>query len=63
MFDPNPVRHRCRNPRCKVQLKQPVANPRDAFCCASCEGGFYRTHCRVCEKELGDTPSSGALIF
>src|SRR5262249_22463666 len=30
------------------------ANPRDAFCCASCEAGFYRAHCRVCEKELGD---------
>ena len=54
MFDPYPVRHRCRNPRCKVQLKEPIANPRDAFCCASCEAGFYRTHCRVCEKELGE---------
>jgi hypothetical protein len=55
MFDPNPVRHRCRNPRCKVQLKEPVANPRDAFCCVGCEAGFYRTHCRVCEKALGET--------
>src|SRR6516225_3274632 len=55
MFDSNPDRHRCRNLRCKIRLKEPVANPRDAFCCASCEAGFYRTHCRVCEKELGDT--------
>ena len=54
MFDSNPDRHRCRNPRCKAWLKEPVANPRDAFCCACCEAGFYRTHCRVCEKELGD---------
>jgi hypothetical protein len=54
MFDSNESRHRCRNPRCKIQLKETVANPRDAFCCASCEAGFYRTHCRVCEKELGD---------
>ena len=54
MFDSNSSRHRCRNARCKVQLKEPVANPRDAFCCTSCEAGFYRTHCRVCEKELGD---------
>jgi hypothetical protein len=55
MFNPNPVRHRCRNPRCKAWLKEPVENRRDAFCCASCEVGFYRIHCRVCETALGDT--------
>jgi hypothetical protein len=54
MFDSNPDRHRCRNPRCKVWLKEPVASLRDAFCCTSCEAGFYRTHCRVCERELGN---------
>jgi hypothetical protein len=54
MFDSNPCRHRCRNPRCKTWLKEPVASPRDAFCCASCETGFYRSHCRVCETALGD---------
>jgi len=53
MFDSNSIHHRCRNPRCKTWLKEPVENPRDAFCCASCEVGFYRTHCRVCEKALG----------
>jgi hypothetical protein len=58
MFDPNPVRHRCRNPTCKTWLKEPVENPRAAFCCASCEVGFYRTHCRVCEKALGETKRS-----
>jgi hypothetical protein len=55
MFDPNPLHHRCRNARCKIWLKEPVENRRNAFCCASCEVGFYRTHCRVCEKELGET--------
>jgi len=54
MFDLNPVHHRCRNPRCKAWLKEPAGNSRDAFCCASCEIGFYRTHCRVCEKEFGE---------
>ena len=58
MFDPNPVHHRCRNPRCKTWLKEPVDNRRDAFCCARCEVGFYRTHCRVCESELGETKRS-----
>ena len=52
MFDSNPSHQRCRNPRCKAWLKEPAENPRNAFCCASCEAGFYRTHCRVCEKEL-----------
>jgi hypothetical protein len=54
MFDSNSVHHRCRNPRCKTWFKEPVENPRDAFCCASCEVGFYRTHCRVCESDLGE---------
>ena len=54
MFDPNPVHHRCRNLRCKTWLEEPVENRRSAFCCASCELGFYRIHCRVCERELGD---------
>ena len=58
MFDPNSTHHRCRNPRCKAWLKEPVEHPRDAFCCASCEVGFYRTHCRVCERALGETKRS-----
>ena len=52
VFDPNSVFQRCRNPRCKAQLKDPVENPRNAFCCAGCEAGFYRTHCRVCEQPI-----------
>lgn len=58
MFDPNPVRHRCRNPRCKAWLGEPVEHTRDAFCCASCEVGFYRTHCRAREKWFGETKRS-----
>jgi hypothetical protein len=63
MFDPNPVRNRCRNPRCKTWLKEPVANPRNAFCCASCEAGFYRTHCRVCEKMLDEAKRNSRREF
>ena len=58
MFDPNSTHHRCRNPCCKAWLKEPVENRRDAFCCASCEVGFYRTHCRVCEREFGESKRS-----
>jgi hypothetical protein len=50
MFDSNSVFQRCRNQRCKGWLKQPVGNSRNAFCCAPCEVGFYRFHCRVCER-------------
>jgi hypothetical protein len=48
--EPEQVRYRCRNPRCGGKLKMPAANSRDAFCCASCEASYYRTHCRVCEQ-------------
>ncbi|WP_394568792.1 hypothetical protein [Bradyrhizobium sp. 31Argb] len=48
--DPPQVRTRCRNPRCAGKLKIPAANPRDAFCCASCEVAFYGVRCRVCES-------------
>ena len=45
-------RHYCRNPKCRMKLKQPVANPVNAFCCRGCEGSFYRSRCVVCEKPL-----------
>ena len=61
MFDPNPIRHRCRNPRCKVWLKAPAENSREAFCCASCEVGFYRVHCRVCERPIAGKNSRREL--
>jgi hypothetical protein len=44
------TRLRCRHPRCGALLKTPAADPRDAFCRKSCEVGFYRVRCRVCEQ-------------
>jgi hypothetical protein len=42
------LRHYCRNDRTK--LKEPVGNPRDAFCCRGCHSSFYRNRCIVCER-------------
>ena len=51
--EPTPqVRFRCRNPRCGVKLKIPVANRRAAFCCRGCAQQFYRRHCLVCEVQF-----------
>ena len=47
--EPPQVRTRCRNPRCGGKLKKPAENPRDAFCCRTCEARFYSRRCRVCE--------------
>jgi hypothetical protein len=46
------LRHRCRNPHCRSKLKEPVANPRDAFCARGCYESFHLRRCRVCEKPL-----------
>jgi hypothetical protein len=48
-IDPPQVRHRCRNPRCSAQLKDPTTDRRNAFCCKGCEVAFYSARCRVCE--------------
>ena len=51
--DPGPngkLRHYCRNPHCRGKLKEPVDNPRNAFCCRRCHATFYRKRCLVCEK-------------
>ena len=45
------VRHRCRNPRCRMKLKAPVDNPHKAFCTKGCYDSFYLKRCVVCEKE------------
>src|SRR5262249_44298095 len=45
------LRHRCRNPRCKMKLPQPVENPHKAFCTPGCYSSFYLKRCAVCEKE------------
>jgi hypothetical protein len=41
---------RCRH--CGETLEKAANNPRDRFCCVKCEESFYRTHCRVCEREI-----------
>jgi hypothetical protein len=46
------LRHYCRDPRCRMKLKAPVENPREAFCCRGCHQGFYRKHCLICEAEM-----------
>jgi hypothetical protein len=42
----------CRNPRCRMRLKQPVENPWEAFCTSGCHASFYRRRCVVCEGEM-----------
>jgi hypothetical protein len=54
-----PLRHRCRNPRCRVKLPAPVENEHHAFCCRGCYEGFYRSRCRVCERDLRKTGKRG----
>jgi len=46
------LRHRCRNPRCKMKLERPVENPREAFCTKGCHSSFYRRRCVICEGEM-----------
>jgi hypothetical protein len=46
------LRHRCRNPRCRMKLPVPVENEHHAFCSRGCYGSFYRNRCRVCERDL-----------
>jgi hypothetical protein len=47
-----PLRHRCRNPRCRLKLPAPVENEHHAFCCRGCYESFYQNRCRVCELDL-----------
>jgi hypothetical protein len=42
----------CRNPRCRMRLKAPVQNSREAFCTRGCHGSFYRRRCLICEKPM-----------
>lgn len=46
------LRHRCRNPKCRLKLKSPTENFRDAFCCAGCHTSYYRHRCLACEREM-----------
>jgi hypothetical protein len=54
-----PLRHRCRNPKCRTKLKEPVGNEHKAFCCRGCFENFYRTKCIVCERDIGTDPLTG----
>jgi hypothetical protein len=45
-------RHYCRNPRCRMKLKRPVSNTREAFCTKGCHSSFYRRRCLICEGEM-----------
>jgi hypothetical protein len=45
------LRHRCRNPHCRMKLTAPVVNPRKAFCTPGCHSSFYLKRCLVCEND------------
>jgi len=53
------LRHRCRNPRCRLKLPVPVENEHHAFCTRGCFGSFYQNRCRVCEHDLRKTGKRG----
>jgi hypothetical protein len=46
-----PLRHYCRNPRCRSKLKAPVENHHHA-CTPGCHASFYRSRCLVCENVI-----------
>ena len=56
------LRHRCRNPRCRGKLPEPVSNSREAFCTRGCYSQFYRKRCLVCEKAI-EQPSRGTRLI
>jgi hypothetical protein len=45
-----PLRHYCRNPRCRGKLPEPVNHPHKAFCRKGCYASFFLNRCAVCEK-------------
>jgi hypothetical protein len=47
------TRQHCRH--CRGLLAVPAQNPRNRFCGETCERGFYRTHCRICERQFTGT--------
>jgi hypothetical protein len=52
-----PLRHHCRNPRCRSKLKVPAENPRHAFCCRGCRESYYRSRCVICEGQRPPSPT------
>jgi hypothetical protein len=57
------LRHYCRNPRCRSKLKQPVENPRAAFCTHGCHSSFYLKRCLVCERPLVKKSTQQKVCF
>jgi hypothetical protein len=53
------AKHYCRNPRCRSRLPEPVENEHRAFCALGCFEGFYRSRCRVCERDISTNPLTG----
>jgi hypothetical protein len=49
---------RCRNPKCRMKLPEPVINEREAFCCRGCYQSFYLHRCIVCEKPIERTTAN-----
>jgi hypothetical protein len=46
------LRHRCRNPRCRMKLPVPTENEHHGFCARGCHASFYRSRCLVCEDPM-----------
>jgi hypothetical protein len=55
------LRHRCRNPRCRAKLAEPVENKRSAFCCRGCHQQFYTKRCLACEQPMERTAPNKRL--
>jgi len=52
------TRKRCRNPKCKMKLPEPVIDEREAFCCRGCYQSFYLHRCIACEGKIERTTAN-----
>jgi hypothetical protein len=57
IITPQPSFQQCRNLKCSAWMVA-AENPRNQFCCSTCERGFFRTHCRVCSAPLPEHHTS-----
>src|SRR5262245_50720577 len=46
------LRHRCRNPHCRMKLPALTGNEHHAFCTPGCHSHFYHSRCLVCEDPM-----------
>jgi hypothetical protein len=58
-FAETAMRHRCRNPKCRMRLPKPVSNEREAFCTRGCHTSFYLHRCLVCEEPIERAKTGG----